>query len=173
MRALAYSRKPALLQQCRRPHHPRELLDSPGNSLRQYGIVEYEIVYPFLNNLIGVTSRVCSLWDDRGETRHDHGRYAPTSCSVFAWMDSNTVSRRKALAFRISTPIISFFSFSSTVIFGASSTLLDSGSSELTRCNMSSCSKYLMRVLFMNEPPGSHAKLNLLMRCSVHGHRYY
>lgn len=50
----------------------------------------------------------------------------------------------KALALRISILISSPLSFSSAVILGLSSVLLLSGSSEITRCNISSFSKYVI-----------------------------
>src|ERR1044071_9153023 len=77
-------------------------------------------------------------------------------------MDSNTASRRNALAFRISTPINSSRSLSSTVMFGLSSRLRLSASSASTRWSTSSFSKYRTRVLFMRELPGSQPETNLL-----------
>src|SRR5436305_7627143 len=72
-------------------------------------------------------------------------------------------SRRKALALRISTPIISFLSFSSTVMLGLSSTLPLSGPSAITRWSTSSCSKYLIRGLLIDDKSTStQAKAYLL-----------
>lgn len=86
-------------------------------------------------------------------------------------MDSNTASRRNLLAFRISTPINSFRSLSSTVMPGLSSKLRLSGSSEITRWRISSCSKYLMVVLFMHKSPGSQPEPDLLTSDGVDGNR--
>ena len=85
-----------------------------------------------------------------GRAANDQGRALSTlgHASIFACMDSKTESRINALAFRISIPMNSPSSFSSGVILGLNSILSLSGPSVIARCNISSCSKYAIFILF-------------------------